>query len=265
MIARLTFLGIAGFWLTMNFFLWRSEFGSRGGDIAVPLELVWRKILTAPDPSSLSVFQNHERMGYAEFSTSVGQQMAALDDDKLPPEGLVKRAGYQVHLSGNVAFGDFTNRVKFDGRVQFSSARQWQEFTLKVTSRLAAVELHSIATNQSMHINLTGEGLNLERDLTFAELQNPNAVVRAFAGNFADVFLGALELPVLVPPPDAKNIAWDARRTRVKIGHETVPIYRLESSAMGYTVTVDVSTLGEILRVELPGGITAQIDEWTKK
>lgn len=264
MIARLTFLGIVGFWLTMNFFLWRAEFGSHAGDIPVPFELVWRKILTAPDSSSLSVFQNHERMGYAEFSTSVGQQMAALEEDKLPPEGLVKRAGYQVHLSGNIAFGDFTNRVKFDGRVQFSSARQWQEFTIKVSSRVAAVELHSIATNQTLHLSMTGEGLNLERDFTFAELQNPGAIVRAFAGNFADVFLGAVELPGLAAAPDASAIVWDARRTRVKIGHETVPVYRLESTAMGNTVTVDVSTLGEILRVELPGGISARIDAWTK-
>ena len=27
---------------------------------------------------------------------------------------------------------------------------------------------------------------------------------------------------------------------------------------------VDVSTLGEILRIELPGEITARIDEWNK-
>ena len=264
MIARLSFLGIVGFWLAMNFFLWRAEFGARGGDIPVPFELVWRKILTAPDPSSLSVFQNKERMGYAEFSTSVGQQMAALEEDKLPPEGLVKRAGYQVHLAGNVALGEFTNRLKFDGRVLFTSARQWQEFNLKITSRLATVELHSLATNQSVHIRISGDSVNLERELTFAELQNPSALVRAFAGNFADVLLGAVELPVLAPTDGAKKILWDARRTRAKIGHEYVPVYRLETGAAGYNVTVDVSTLGEVLRVELPGGYSAHIDEWSK-
>src|SRR5450756_2544250 len=126
MTARLTFCGIAAFWVTMNILLWRTEYGVRGGDTPVPFELVWRKILTAPDASSLSVYQNRDRMGYAEFSTSVGQSMAALDEDKLPPEGLIKRAGYQVHLAGNVALGDFTNRLKFDGRVMFTSARQWQ-------------------------------------------------------------------------------------------------------------------------------------------
>ena len=52
MIPRLTFLGLAGFWLAMNFFLWRAEYGSRGGDTPVPAELVWQKILSAPDASS---------------------------------------------------------------------------------------------------------------------------------------------------------------------------------------------------------------------
>jgi hypothetical protein len=264
MTARLTFLGIVVFWLTMNIFLWRTEYGARGGDTPVPFELVWRKILTAPDASSLSVYQNHERMGYAEFSTGVGQSMAALEEDKLPPEGLVKRAGYQVHLAGNVALGDFTNRLKFDGRVRFTSAKRWQEFNLKIISRLAMVELHSVATNQFVHVKISGEAMALERDFTFTELENPGTLVRAFAGNFADALLGTVDLPELMPATEDQKLTWSARRTRVKIGTEAVPVYRLETSALGHTVIVDVSTLGEVLRVELPGGISARIDEWSK-
>ena len=72
MCARLTFLGITAFWVTMNVLLWRVEFGARGGDTPVPAHLVWHKILTAPDASSLSVYQKGERMGYCEFSTGRG-------------------------------------------------------------------------------------------------------------------------------------------------------------------------------------------------
>lgn len=265
MTARLTFLAIVAFWLTMNFLLWRTEFGAHGGDTPVPLEMVWRKILTAPDASSLSVYQNGQRMGYCEFSTSVGQQMAALDEDKLPPEGLVARAGYQVHLAGNVALNDFTNRLKFDGRVLFSSTRQWRELNLKISSRLAIVEIHSLATNQTVHVKITSDGTVLERELTFADLQNPSALVRAFVGSSADTWLGALDLPELTPASAAaQNLSWEARRTRVRIGTEAVPVYQLEASALGHAVIVDVSTLGEILRVDLPGEISARIDEWTR-
>jgi len=265
MTARLTFLGIVGFWITMNVLLWRSEFGARGGDIPVPLALVWKKVLTAPDPSSLSVYQNGERMGYCELSTAVGQQMANYDEDKLPPEGLAARSGYQIHLAGNVSLGDFTNRMKFDGRVQFNRWREWQELNLKVTMRYAVIEIHSLATNQIVHVKLSNEGTTaLERDFAMADLQNPSTVINALTGNFADGMFGGFDLSEMVPATAAQNLEWTARRTRVKIGSEAVPVYRVETTLLGHPITADISTLGEVLRIELPDNISARIDEWSK-
>lgn len=264
MIARLTFLAIAGFWLTMSVLLWRSEFGVQAGRMPVPPEVVWRKIITAPDASSLSVYQNSDRMGYCEFSTSVGQEMAAVDGDNPPPEGLVKRAGYQIHLAGNVALGDFTNRLKFDGRIQFRTVREWRELTFKITFQAATVEIHSLATNQLVHVKLSmGNGI-LERDLTLADLQNPSALVRGFVGGYADPVLEAFDMPGFAAAPGAQKLEWSAWRTRVRIGTAEVPVYQLTTGVLGRTITVDVSTLGEILRVELPGNLTAQIDEWAR-
>jgi hypothetical protein len=264
MSARLTFLALAAFWVAMNVLLWQAEYGSRAGDTPVPFELVWRKILTAPDASSLSVYQGRDRMGYCEFSSSVGQQMATLDEASPPPEGFVAKAGYQVHLSGNVALGDFTNRLKFDGRIQFRTPRDWQEFNLKITSRLTVIELHSLATNQTVHVAVTSEGFNLDRELTFEELKNPNSVLRAFGLNFADALLGSLELPALGSAIANPQITWDTRRTRVRIGTELVPVYRLQTSALGHDFIVDVSTLGEILSIRLPGDVSARIDEFSR-
>ena len=262
--ARLTFFAIAAFWVTMNVLLWQAEFGSHSGGVPVPIELVWRKILTAPDASSLSVYQNRDRMGYAEFSTSVGQEMATVDADRPPPEGLAQRAGYQVHLAGNVALGDFTNRLKFDGHLKFSSIREWRELTLKISSHLAVVEIHSLATNQTVHLKIISGGGVLERNLTFADLQNPNALVRALMGNMADTLFGLFDLPDAATASAAQKLEWRASRTRVRIGTEPVPVYEIETSLLGHDVLVDVSTLGEILRVELPDHISARIDEWSK-
>lgn len=264
MTARLTFLGIAAFWLTMNVLLWRAEYGSQGGDTEVPVPLVWKKILTAPDPSSLSVYQDGGRMGYCEFATGVGQQMATFEGDKPPPEGFVAHAGYQIHLAGNVSLGDFTNRLKFDVRMQFNRVREWEELGLRITSRQAVIEIHSLATNQSAHVKFSNEGSRLlERDFAFADLQNPGTILRAFTGNFADSFGAAFDLAGLAPAA-AQPIEWTARRTRARIGTEAVPVYRLESSVLGHPVIVDVSPLGEILCVSLPGDIRAQIDDWPK-
>ena len=262
--ARLIFIAVAAFWVTMNVLLWRMEYGSQGGDLPVPLQLVWRKILTAPDASSLSVYQNGDRTGYCELSTSVGQQMAAMDDTKPPPEGFSVRAGYQLHFAGNISLGDFTNRLKFDGRITFSPQRAWQEVTLKITTHQATVEIHSLSTNQMVRVRISSDNASIEREVPLSELANPNALVQAFAGNLGDTLLGSLDLPDFTAPESGQNLEWNARRTRLKIGAEFVPVYRLEATLLGHVVSVDVSTLGEILRIRLPGNVTAIIDELNK-
>ena len=77
MFGRLVFPLIALFWVVMNFLLWRSEFGGRG-EIggAVPVEVVWNKILTAPDDSALEVSHRGTKIGYFRWRANVGEEQA---------------------------------------------------------------------------------------------------------------------------------------------------------------------------------------------
>ena len=59
----------------------------------------------------------------------------------------------------------------------------------------------------------------------------------------------------------AQNIHWEAHRDRLTIGRELVPAYRLETRVLDHPIVIYVSTLGEILRVEMPGGVTASFDQ----
>ena len=192
--------------------------------------------------------------------------MAALDEDKLPPEGIVTRAGYQIRFEGNVSLGDFTNRINFTARLQFSSNRAWRELNLKLSSRLATVELHSVAARQAVHLKIASDGVVIEHDFTFADLQNPGVLLNPLAGSFGD---GSLNKPdwLAVPPAPAAlagNVRWEAHHERLRLGRELVSAYRLETRVLDQPVVIDISTLGEILRVELPGGLTATLDEWNK-
>jgi hypothetical protein len=264
---RLTFFFITAFWVAMNVLLWRAEYGSHGGEMPVPAELVWQKILTAPDASSLTIYQDGQRCGFCEFSTSVEQAMAKLDEDRPPPEGLVARAGYQIRFNGNMSLGDFTNRVRFDGRVGFSAKRAWRrlELNLKFSPRMAMVEIDSLATNQTIHLKITSDGSTIERDLTLADLQNPDALLRAFVGQFGDEFSDDLDLPVApqISTSLAQNLHWQASRDRLKMGGGTASVYRLETQFLQNRIVIYVNTLGEILRADLPGGITVILDEWS--
>jgi hypothetical protein len=269
MISRGVFLLIAAFWIAMNVLLWRAEYGSRSRGTPVPLDLVCRKILTAPDASSLSVYQDGQRMGFCEFSTSVEQQMAELDEDQPPPEGFAARAGYQIRLTGNVPFGDFTNRVKFDGHVKFSPHREWRELNLKLSTHFAIAEIYSLATNRTVSLQITNmeDRSSFSRVFAFQELQNPNTLLQTLGQNSGDGGLASgWDWPFL--PPGAvlpvQAISWEAQRVRLTKGHEAVSAYRLKTSVLGQPIVIYVSTLGEILRVELPGGVTAALDEWSK-
>jgi len=265
MISRGAFFLVAAFWIAMNVLLWRAEYGSRNSGTPVPLDLVCRKILTAPDASSLSVYQDGRKMGFCEFSTSIQQEMAELDEDNPPPEGLVARAGYQIRINGNVAFGDFTNRVKFNGRVTFSPRREWRELNLKISTHPATVGIHSLATNQTVSVQITAAGETNSLVFTFADLQNPNTLLRALGGNSGGGPWSGLDLPALpAATAFAQNIPWEASRVRLMVGRESVSAYRLETRVLGQPIVIHVSTLGEILRVELPGGFTASLDEWSK-
>ena len=263
MISRLTLVAIVTFWAVMNVLLWRGEYGARGGGIPVPVDLVWKKILTAPDASSLTVYQDGEKMGFCEFSTSIEQAMAGLDEDKPPPEGIVKQDGYQIRFDGNVSLGAFTNRFTFNGRVEFSSRRAWRELNLKLTSHADSMEIHSVATNQTVHLKITADGQTIAREFTFADLQNPNHLLRAFAGDWGGTLLDGLDLVPLPQTPAtlAGSLHWEAHHVRLMVGREPVSAYRLEARFLDHPVVIYVSTLGEILRVDLPGGTTAVLDQ----
>jgi hypothetical protein len=255
MIPRLAFCSIVTFWVAMNALLWHVEYGSRGSGISVPAELVWRKILTAPDASSLTVYQGGRKTGFCQFATSVEQAMSTIEEDKLPPEGIVKQAGHQVRFDGNVSVGEFANRFAFNGRIQFSSRRAWRELHLKVSAHGHTVELHSVATNQAVHLKITAEGEVIEREFTFGELQNPNILLSAVAGDLGGGLPGDLDLPLLpqIPGAPAGSLRWEARHDRLMVGREPVSAYRLETRVLDQPLVIYASTLGEILRVELPG------------
>ena len=270
MVTRLILFVLFGVCVLMNVLLWQAEYGAHDNDFPVPDTLVWRKIMTAPEASSLNVFQDGKRTGFCEFSTSIGQEMAQMDETKPPPEGFLSHAGYQIHINGNASLGDFTNRLKFDGHLDFAPNRAWRSLSLRILLRGLVVEIQSLATNQTVQLNVLHDNETFRRTLTFADLQDPNRLLRVLGGDWAGGmtgFLAGLDLPVLPAATGglADGIRWEATRSRVTFGTEAVPVYRLETRVLDHPVVIIASTLGEILRVELPGNVEASLDEWGKE
>ncbi|MDB6016565.1 MAG: hypothetical protein JWR19_1054 [Pedosphaera sp.] len=260
MASRIALLLITLFWLLMNALLWNSEFGSRdhiGG--TVPLAVVWQKILTAPDNSLLEMTHHGQRAGYCRWAAIVGQDAANLKPAaaNTRPDGIVEELpNYRIDFEGNLLLNEAASRLHFDLSVRFDTNQAWQELKLQVGLRPANWEVHSLAREQTVHLFMEDDEGKSERVFTMADLQNPEALARAFAL--------PLPLAAMVPaslPRDRQQPAlalslglkWEARDDWITFGHTAVRVYRLQAHLLDhYQVVIIVSRVGEILRVELP-------------
>jgi hypothetical protein len=264
MVARIAFGLIALFWVTMNVLLWRAEFGSRGGaGSAVPVEVIWRKILTAPDSSSLSVWQGGKRIGFCHIVTSVGEEFAKLDE--APPEGMVETVkNYVIKFDGNLTFPENNLRLRFDLMMRLSTNRTWQEFELRLTSRPVVWEFRALAAEQVLRLHAEDGETSMDRSFRFADLQNPQKLLGEFGGGLALPFFGAFGLPGTTQSnvPVSLGLRWEGTMDTVRMGHEPVRLYRLRTRLLErYEISIWVSRAGEILRAELPQNIVLLHDQ----
>src|SRR5207237_44582 len=180
--SRAALIFISLFWIAMNVLLWRAEYGRHRSAVAsVPPELIWRKMLTAPDSSSLSIFHHGKRVGFCHWSTSVAEDLSQLRDEGVPPEGMVRRiTGYRVQFDGNFGVEELPARVRFEGSLKLTTNQLWQEFKGRLTMRPAVLELDSKAAEQMLHLSVQTGDNKIEHALKFSDLQDPEGLLRAF-------------------------------------------------------------------------------------
>lgn len=268
MLSRAVFILITVFWLTMNALLWHAEFGSRDArSSSVALESVWDRILTSPDSSSLSVIWRGRRVGYCHCVTSVGEAWANVTDDTLPAGAPKKSRSYQLQVEGSVVMPTWTNRLRFDGILKVDLHHQWQELDVHVRIRPVSCHIHSIAREQTVQLSAQEGEARLEHTFKFSELRNPEALVSACWAPFAGEWPGeAGSLPPTMPTPGSPGLGvkWDASEETLQIGHARARVYRVQTHLLDRDgVLILVSRVGEILRVELPGGWILVNDQLT--
>ncbi len=266
--SRLCFVLTAAFFLTMNVLLVVSEFG--GGNklgSAVPAEIVWQKVLTAPDNSTLEIRHHGVKIGLGRWMPAVGEDLATGRRlaEGAPPEGMVRTlSNYTIDFEGNVALADST-RVRFSFDLKLSTNQVWQEFNLKLSARPAVWEVHSVAAAQTVQFTSDEGDGRTQRTIKFADLQNPQKVLAelgdpALPGIAAAMGLG---LPSSPAATVSLGLEWEAS-TWLAIGHTQMRVYRLEARLLGrFRAVILVSLEGEILRVELPDDVVLTNDVLT--
>ncbi len=258
--SRAFFLSVTAFFVIMNVLLWRAEIAGRNKiGSPVPVETVWRKMITAPDLSSLEIRHRGKKIGFCRWIPSIGErnQTEALQRGEVP-EGMVKETiGYDIDLNGNVAL-DEQNRLRFSFDLRLSTNSAWQDVALRLNLRPSQWEIHSAASDQKIRF-VSDDGIQRhDRVFTFKDLKKPEKILREIGGPMLPGLLGLLGLPLDVNQltSEASHFKWEARNDWLTMGNARIRVYRLRFSLLDrYEMSVLVSRVGEILRVELPDDI----------
>ena len=197
MYSRITMILLAMFWLTMTYLLWRSEYvGHTQVGSAVPVELVWRKVLTAPDNSSLEIRHHGAKVGYCRLASNIGQELASgkFMNEGLPPDANpAHAAGYRLDMEGNVAIDDVPGRLRFDFELKLNTNQDWQEFNLQLRRKPTVWQIRSIEKEQAIHLLVDDQhGGRVEQVFKFSDFQNPQFLLQEFDMPAALGLLGAL-------------------------------------------------------------------------
>lgn len=260
MFQRLLFLTIVGFFATMNVLLWRVEFGGSGRfGSPVPVEVVLRRILTAPDDSSLEIRRDGERIGYCHWIAGAAEELVLETDAEMEglPEGMVRRpTAYAVHVEGGILTGPKEDRVRLSLDLKLSREHNWRELVLRLGNRPSGWVVKASAETRNVDVSYGPEGAGWTRRFTFDELANPQQLAMELGGPLAAVWLSTLSQLRAEGDPSIE-LAWDARTDWIMIGGTRVQVYRLQGRLWGrHELLVLVSQVGEIMRVDLPGGLS---------
>lgn len=257
---RVYLLLVTAFFITMNVLLWRSEFGGHGHlGAPVPADLVWEKVLTAPDNSHLEIRHHGVKIGRAHWAASIGEDAATgkVLSDELPPEGMVKGlTGYSISFDGRVSLDDLS-RLEFDFNLKLDTNQNWRTMSLRFAVKPFSWEIQSSAEKQTLRFLAVGDE-NIDRTFTFADLRNPDKLVRELGGPALPGALAALGLSLPQTGPSSASLAlkWEARNDRLDVRNNLIRVYRLEARLFErLKATLFVSPVGEILRLELPDEI----------
>ena len=252
----------------MNLLLWRAEYASHGeSGSLVPAELVWRKILTAPDSSSLAIFQHAKKIGFCHWSTSIGDEWAKTTEEDALEEGRApKVAGYRIQLEGNLSIPQNGIRARFDGNLGLKKDETWQDLNIRLNLKPASWEIHSSAAEKAVKLKIEEDQARFERTFKFQEFQNPAGLLAEFGGPGGAALIGGLGSldsfgPVIAGSANF-NPRWEARQDWLKIGRSVIRTYRLRTRLLDkYEIVIFASRVGEILRVELPGEVVLMNDQ----
>ena len=265
---RILYSGVFVFWAVMSGLLIRSEFGElHTTGIRIPPDVVWRKAVLATDPSLLAVTYHGvtNRIGSFKCVPGILEEVPDVSTNDLNadlPEGMAHAlAGYSLDLDGTLLMflDPLTNHLRISLNLRTDTNLVWQTLHLQLGLRPETWTVEADAARQTVRVRTEGGGVSEEKIYPFADLSNPDRLLRQFGGLFLpEVFTGLLGAGR--PSSSAPfQVEVDARKDhRLKLGSQRLRCLRLRLSFLGrYRATLYLNPQsGEILRLDLPNQVS---------
>jgi hypothetical protein len=255
--SRIFLVGVTAFWLVMNYLLFRSQWGGHSSlGNSVPLEMVWTKILTAPDNSTLDIYSRDERIGLGRWEVGAANSplisSRILAQDYQPGQVAQKPTGYGLSFEGSGILNG-SNHLKFQCSVALDTNKAWQDFKLRLNVRPQTWDIRAVAARQTVVIKASDQDGDWDKTIRFADLQDPQALLDELGD---PVTAGLLSMNRNLIGGTGPGMNWEAREDRINFGQSNLRVYRLDSLFMGQRIEVIVSRIGEILRMDLPFNVS---------
>lgn len=266
MIHRVLIAVFGLFWLVMLGLLCWSEFGgNRSLGSAASAERVWEKILTSPDPSSMSINLNGESIGWCRWTPTILDAAGTSHIIDPSMEGLIKDLrGYSLEVDGRFALQENGPRYRFSFELGFDIDRQPTDFAFSFGDGEKSIELVSGGSDDELKMQMKGAQGSWTETITRGDLQNPEQLMTRLGGPLAGLIFKNISGVFLSPELSAEQfvVEWSARNDHIVLAGQEVRAYRLETKLFDrYPATASISRVGEVLHVELPLGLEFVNDE----
>lgn len=252
MTARIALVTTALFWLVMNGLLWQSEWGDRfTADSGIDPGLVWRKLLDAPDSSTLTIRHQGRPLGTLEWHPSV---LETPRGDTTPAiEGMVSTpAGHHLRVSLRFSGEDNPlNRVMVLGNIDLSPSNTLDRLQVRVDQRPRSWEI--LTEGGSDRVRVVSEEGRRRFEQSF-ETRNL-AALQVMAAPYLAALPAGMVPPETWNRPEsiARSVTVEARSDWMQVGRSRVKVHRVTARLPGkLEATAFISRAGELLKVQLP-------------
>ncbi len=267
---RLLFAILACFWLFMTWQLWRVEYAGQKLGAAVQIDTVWDKVRRAPDDSLLQIV--HAPSG--RLLGSLEWEPKLITETVSEVEGQVTKIdGYELAIdSGVFLLGSDRGELRFNFDLVLDPQSEWETVRLSLNKVDASyaneLNLSALATasNQVLKIGLQLPQYTNEISMPLEDMRDPRkfseAILKLRGAGKLTTMTTLFAVNKLLdeanfgsPLNFSFRLPTEAHLDRLPGVRSDIKVYRVDFAPVeGWTASVYVNPVGEILLVRLPQG-----------